>query len=272
MTILAHLSDLHFGQESSQLVAGLLHSLDEIRPELVAISGDLTQRARTKEFLAARTFLDRLRHPFLVISGNHDIPVYNLTERFLNPWKRWHRYLGLPLEPRMHKKRYTVMGVNTTRRSTSLIDWSRGRINHDQARAIAAYFAKGEQDRKLRVLVIHHPFWLPEKYRHRHLIGGKETALGMMKEAGVDLILGGHIHVAYTRILKGMILSHAGTAISNRLREGCRNSFKIIRGDRKELTVEIWEYNGSRFVVTGHQNFNRVQEQWMENDQSLQSG
>ena len=271
MTILAHISDLHFGRENPQLVEVLLQSLDAIQPQLVIISGDLTQRARTREFLAARRFLDRLRSPFLVISGNHDIPAYNLAERFFNPWKKWHRYLGLALEPIMHDKNYIAMGVNTTRRSSSLVDWSRGRINSAQVRAIAEYFDEADQEQKLRVLVIHHPFWLPEKYRHRHTIGGKDMAFGMMKEAGVDIILGGHIHIAYTRVLKGLIISHAGTAISNRLIEDYRNSFKVIRGDRKELTVETWEYNSTRFGVTEQQNFKRVQEQWMENDQELSS-
>jgi 3',5'-cyclic AMP phosphodiesterase CpdA len=265
MTILAHISDLHFGRQNPQLVEGLLQSLDQIQPKLVVISGDLTQRARTREFRAARAFLDGLRWPFLVISGNHDIPAYNLAERFINPWKKWRRYLDLPLEPTIQSESYIAIGVNTTRRSSSFFDWSRGRINDTQVRAIAEYFdAQENQSKKLRVLVIHHPFWLPEKYRHRDTIAGRDMAFTAMKKAGVDIVLGGHIHIAYTRVLEGMIISHAGTAISNRLLENSRNSFKIIRGNRKNLTVETWEWSNMRFGITDDQHFRRIQGQWIE--------
>jgi predicted MPP superfamily phosphohydrolase len=270
MTILAHISDLHFGREHPQLVEGLLQSLDEIQPKLVVISGDLTQRARAGEFRAARTFLDRLRWPFLVISGNHDIPTYNLAERFINPWKKWRRYLDLPLEPTMQNESYIAIGINSTRRLSSLIDWSRGRINDTQVRAVADYFdAEADQRKKLRLLVIHHPFWLPKIYHRRHAIAGRDMAFTVMKKAGVDIVLGGHIHIAYTRVLEGIIISHAGTAISNRLLADSRNSFKIIRGDRKNLTVETWEWSSMRFGITDNQYFRRIQGRWIEKVKEL---
>lgn len=263
MTILAHISDLHFGRENPRLIDGLMHSLEELQPQLVVISGDLTQRARKNQFLAARAFLDRLPWPYLVISGNHDIPAYNLADRFFTPWRKWHRYLGCTLELVMRGDDYIAIGINTVRRSGSLIDWSRGRISHEQINVIVGHL-DACQDERLRVIVAHHPFWLPNEYLHRHIIGGRrDMALQMMQKAGGDIILSGHVHFAYTHLLDGLIISHAGTAISNRLTANNRNSFKIVRGNRRRLSIETLEWTDTCFSSTEQRFFKRIQGKWM---------
>jgi 3',5'-cyclic AMP phosphodiesterase CpdA len=263
MMTLAHISDLHFGRENPRLIVGLLQTLEDIQPQLVVISGDLTQRARTHEFLAARAFLDSLQWPFLVIAGNHDISADNLTERFFAPWKKWHRYIANTLEPIVSDENSIAIGVNTARRSGYCLDWSRGRVNSRQIAAIAEYLAEEDGDR-LRVLAAHHPFWIPKQYRYRHVIGGRDMALGRLKRAGVDIILSGHIHLAYTHVLDGLIISHAGTAISNRLEADYPNSFKIVRGDRRKLSVETREWRNTCFIKSVEQVFNRIQGEWRE--------
>jgi 3',5'-cyclic AMP phosphodiesterase CpdA len=263
MTVVAHISDLHFGRESLRLIAGLLQSLEEIHPQLVVVSGDVTQRARRREFQAARKFLKRLSFPLLVTSGNHDISAHNLVERFLDPWKGWRRHFGYTLEPVKSDIDYIAIGVNTARRAGYHFDWSRGRISREQLGIVAGYLAEEKGDR-LRVVVAHHPFWLPEKYRHRHIIGGRDAAIDTLKQAGVDIILSGHVHFAYTHICNGVIISHAGTAISSRLEEGSANSFKIIRGDRRRLAVETMEWDDTRFVSSELQAFSRLQGEWQD--------
>lgn len=265
MVTLAHISDLHFGRENPRLVEGLLHALEDIEPQLVVISGDLTQRARTREFLAARAFLDSLRWPFLVIAGNHDISADNLPERFFTPWKKWHRYIANTLEPRVSDKNSIIIGVNTVRRSGYYLDWSRGRVNSRQIAAIAEYLAK-EAGERLRVIAAHHPFSIPKQYRYRHVIGGRDMAISSLKKAGVDIILSGHVHLAYTHVLDGLIVSHAGTAISNRLEADFPNSFKIVRGDRRKLSIETREWRSTYFTTTAAQIFVRIQGEWMASD------
>ncbi len=262
MITIAHISDLHFGRENPRLVDGLIHSLEAIQPQLVVISGDLTQRARKREFLAARSFLESLPWPILVTAGNHDIPAYNLVERFHNPWHRWSLYLGYEFEPIRRDRDYIAIGINTVRRAGSLVDWSRGRINHDQIGLITKYLNE-EEDEKLRIIVAHHPFWLPGKYHRRHTIGGRDMALEAMQKAGVDIILSGHVHSAYTHLLGGVIVSHVGTAFSNRLIENSPNSFKIVHGDRRQITLETWEWTGTSFSIAERQVVNRIQGAWM---------
>jgi 3',5'-cyclic AMP phosphodiesterase CpdA len=263
MITLAHISDLHFGRENPRLVDGLLQTLEDIEPQLVVISGDLTQRARTREFLAARAFLDSLQWPLLVIAGNHDISADNLTERFFAPWKKWHRYIANTLEPIVRDKNSIIIGVNTARRSGYSLDWSRGRVNSRQIAAITEYLAEEEGER-LRVIAAHHPFWIPKQYRYRHVIGGRDMAIGRLKKAGVDIILSGHVHFAYTHVLNGLIISHAGTAISDRLEADFPNSFKIVRGDRRKLSVETREWRNTCFTKTVNQVFDRIQGEWLE--------
>ncbi|KJS00530.1 MAG: restriction endonuclease EcoEI subunit S [Desulfobulbaceae bacterium BRH_c16a] len=263
MTVLAHISDLHFGREYPRLIAGLLQSLEEINPQLIVVTGDITQRARSREFQEAREFLERLSWPLLVISGNHDIPAHNIVERFLDPWRKWRRYFGYPLEPVRRDKDSIVIGVNTARRSGSHFDWSRGSIGSSQVDTIAGYLAEEKGDR-LRVIAAHHPFWLPKKYRHRHVIGGRDPAMNTLKKAGVDIILSGHVHFAYTHVLDGVVISHAGSAISSRLEAGSPNSFKVVRGDRQRLSVETIEWNDKSFIHAVDQVFSRSQGEWTE--------
>ena len=265
MLTLAHISDLHFGRENPQLIKGLLQSLADIDPQVVVISGDLTQRARNREFQAARAFLDSLQWPFLVIAGNHDISLDNLAERFFSPWRKWYRYITKTLEPIMSDRDSVVIGINTARRSGYSLDWSRGRVNSNQAAAVADYLAE-EDGERLRVIVAHHPFWIPKKYSYRHLVGGRDMAIGILKKAGVDIILSGHVHFAYTHVLDGLIISHAGTTVSNRVEEGYPNSFKIVRGNRRRVSIETREWKNSCFSKAVEQVFSRVRGEWIETE------
>jgi len=99
MSTIAHLSDIHFGRVDSTVVDALIDTLTAVAPDLVALSGDLTQRARSGQFRAARRFLDRLPRPLLVVPGNHDVPLFNLAARFLDPFGGYQRHIQEDLEP-----------------------------------------------------------------------------------------------------------------------------------------------------------------------------
>ncbi len=86
----------------------------------------------------------------------------------------------------------------------------------------------------------------------------------MLKEAGVDIILSGHVHIAYTHILEGIIISHSGTTLSDRLMTDSPNSFNIIDGNRRELTIKTREWKHGAFQPAGSQLFFRGQNGWSE--------
>ena len=89
MRVIVHLSDIHFGRVDPATIEPLASAISRRSPHLLAVSGDLTQRARRREFAAARAFLDALPFPRLVIPGNHDVPLHNVFTRFLTPLARY---------------------------------------------------------------------------------------------------------------------------------------------------------------------------------------
>lgn len=84
MRTLVHLSDIHFGRVDATIIEPLVALIAELKPDVVTISGDLTQRARSEQFQEARAFLDRLPNPQIVVPGNHDVPLYNVFARFFS--------------------------------------------------------------------------------------------------------------------------------------------------------------------------------------------
>jgi 3',5'-cyclic AMP phosphodiesterase CpdA len=249
VTRIAHISDLHFGRDVADVDRGLVAALRQFTPDLTVVSGDLTQRATHAQFRAARRFLRRLPQPCLVIPGNHDIPGLNLVARFFFPWRRWQQHLGMNLAPVVDGEAFTAAGINTVRRMGWYLDWSRGRIGRSQARHVRRILQSAPSF-KLRVVAAHHPFWLPPAHRERRIIGGRDDVLSDFRAAGVDLILGGHIHQPYIHQLSGMIVAHAGSTLSDRLSDGRTNSLNLIEGDRRSLQIRTVEWNGKRFGRT----------------------
>src|SRR5436190_13887464 len=141
MACIAHLSDLHFGAHDEQLVAAVQEWIDEARPDLVVISGDFTQRAKTEQFKEACRFLERLKaagHDVLGVPGNHDVPLYDVLRRFLSPLSRYRRFIDDTLCPFHELPGAAVLGINTARSMT----FKDGRINEDQVDFIRESFAR----------------------------------------------------------------------------------------------------------------------------------
>ena len=115
MTTIAHLSDIHFGRVDPEVVEALIETLTAMSPDLVAVSGDLTQRARSGQFRVARRFIDRLPRPLLVVPGNHDVPLFNLAARFIAPFGGYRRHIQDDLEPVFEGDGFIAVGLNSAR-------------------------------------------------------------------------------------------------------------------------------------------------------------
>src|SRR3954454_6408579 len=141
MARLVQLSDLHFGAHDPRLVEAVECKADELKPDLIVISGDFTQRARTEQFKEACRFLERLRergHEVIGGPGNHDVPLYDVLRRFLSPLARYRRFIDETLCPFVEIKNVAVLGVNTARSLT----FKDGRINQQQVEFIRETFAR----------------------------------------------------------------------------------------------------------------------------------
>lgn len=260
MIRIAHLSDLHFGRDVPEVVQGLIEELLHDHPDLIAVSGDLTQRAQESEFEAARAFFDRLPIPKLIVPGNHDMPLYALALRFANPWRRWRRWFSPELEPVVRGKGYCAIGLNSARRASASLDWSRGRINAEQLERAAAIFEGCAQD--LHIVVAHHPFLITDAGEHRGVIGRAKLALPHLLASGVDLLLGGHVHLAYSGVADGVVVAQTGTAVSSRLK-GEPNSYNRIRASGEAIEIEIREWHDTAFRTRTTTHYARDAGQWV---------
>src|SRR3954471_20468411 len=164
MRRLAHLSDLHFGRVDPAVVEGLLRSLEAARPDLVVVSGDFTQSARTGEFRAARAFLDRLPAPTFAVPGHHDLPQWDPVERLLRPYDRYRRFIGQELEPVWSDAELALVGVKSPRRLPRDLTRAAGRVGERQLERVLARLDAMPPE-LVRVVVVHHPLLLPEAPR-----------------------------------------------------------------------------------------------------------
>lgn len=249
MRLIAHLSDLHFGRHDATVAEALIASVRKASPHLVVVSGDLTQRGRAAQFAAARAFLLRLPAPLLVVPGNHDIPLYDVARRFLNPLGRYKRFVGAEHDAFFADEELAVLGLNTARSMA----FSNGRISHAQARAIHATFSRVPAER-VKILVLHHPLAPLPDAPGLPIVGRAAMALEAAAAAGVRLVLAGHHHRASSCDLAGhhlflgrSVLSfQAGTAISVR-RRGEPNSYNLLRVERDRVDCKVQSWRAYRF-------------------------
>ena len=244
MRKIVHISDVHFGMADLTVVERLIKSINELGADILIVSGDLTQRAKTKEFVAARDMLDRLPQPQIVVPGNHDVPMYNIYHRFAEPLTRYKKHITDDLSPFFSDDELAVAGVNTTRSLTV----KSGRINAEQVAEIRLKM-KDLPERMLKVVVTHHPFDVPEGVNADDIVGRAKKAMPLIAASGAYVFLAGHLHVSHignsARRYKlddgySALIIQAGTAASTRER-GEENSFNFLEYEYPFLTVTRYQ-------------------------------
>ncbi len=251
MTTLLHISDTHFGTEQPPVVEALARLSRDLSPDLLVLSGDITQRAKPEQFAAARQFVDRLGVPRLVIPGNHDIPLFNGVARLLFPYANFQRAFGEVLEPSHDSADLLVLCVKTTRRLRHV----EGEVSAAQIDRVAARL-RSARPGQLRVVVVHQPLHVESDAEKEHLLHGHAAALKRWAAAGADVALGGHIHLPYVRELTPagaggarIVVAQAGTAVSSRVRRDVPNSVNVIRHDAADVagcSIERWDFIATR--------------------------
>jgi 3',5'-cyclic AMP phosphodiesterase CpdA len=242
MRRLVHLSDLHFGRDRPELLEPLLRAVNALSPDIVAISGDLTQRARSSQFRAARNFIERIEAPVLVVPGNHDVPLHNLLGRVISPWRRYKRLIAEELEPEFRDGEIIVLGVNTV---NNLAHQS-GLFSRHALTRIGTAFAD-TQGHRTRIVVAHHPLEHQPGERKKPMRGA-EDAMEELARLKVDVVLSGHLHswraapFSEKEGRSAVLQVHAGTGLSNRLR-GEENDFNLL--DIDEGVIDVTRYTAA---------------------------
>ena len=227
MPVLVHLSDIHFGAHRPDLAESLLADIATVGPDLVVISGDLTQRARPGQFAQARGFIRRLPAAVLTVVGNHDLPLLNLPRRFLSESRRYQQYITEDLDPVVSLPDLVAVGLD----SMPSWRWKAGHVSPRQVAIVGNAFRSAPPG-AWRVLVTHHPV-LPAQLSG---LVGRDLLVGACAESGVALLLSGHTHTPSADVVelddrgvhRWALALVAGTAISSRTR-GTANAYEVIR-------------------------------------------
>ena len=259
MTRLLQISDTHFGTEQPRVMKALLALAHAEKPDVLVLSGDITQRASAAQFSRARRFCDELAIPrMLTLPGNHDVPLFNIFARLFKPYAAYRREFGLELEPQLHTLSLCVLGVKTTRR------WrhKNGQISTEQIERVCSQLSKATPQ-QLRVVVVHQPVHVLRVSDEHDRLKNWEPAVRAWAAAGADMVMGGHIHLPYVCDLSASVAGlgrrvwcvQAGTALSSRVRQEAPNSVNLLRYHASQpdmlCTVERWDFNAAacRFAL-----------------------
>jgi 3',5'-cyclic AMP phosphodiesterase CpdA len=248
MRRIAHLSDLHFGTEVPAVLEQLGRSVRAFDPHLVVVTGDLTQRARDRQFQNARRFLDTLPSPQLIVPGNHDIaPLYRPLQRLLSPYAGYHRFITAELDGAFYDDELLVMALS----SVQPLRWKEGTISERQLGWIAEYAQRFPT--QLRILAAHHPLVEAHTERPTRRLRRHSALLSVLDSADIAVCLSGHLHQSFSGLAvtplddAGSVLAvHASTATSTRLR-GHQNAYNQLTLDGIRLRVDAVAFDGAKF-------------------------
>jgi len=264
---IVHISDIHFGDAEAIVIERLVEKINELESDLIVVSGDLTQRARSRQFREARAFFDRLPAPQVVVPGNHDVPLYNIFRRFVNPLAKFKKYITEDLAPAYVDDEIAVVGINTARSLTI----KGGRINKAQIAELEKKLCAVDES-KTKFVVTHHPFDLPEGFDEDDIVGRAKHVMPKLVESGADVFLAGHLHVSHIthsarryRLENGYtaLIIQAGTAASRRVR-GEDNSFNLLEIDETLLSVKRFQCSvaDAGFFLATTEQFSKTENGW----------
>ena len=235
---LFHLSDIHFGLQDNRALAWVKGEIARHRPHAVAITGDLTMRARHREFAAATEWIGSLEAPVTVEVGNHDMPYFNLAERFLDPYRRF-RAIEDKVERTIELPDLAIVPLKTVARAQFRLNWSKGCVTRSALdaclRTIDA-LPPGTQ----ALVAAHHPL-VEVGTDGTALTKNGAHALAELARRPVLAVLTGHVHDPFDLIEQtpsGAIRMIGAGTLSLRLRS-TPPSFNELVWDGAKLTVTV---------------------------------
>ena len=262
MITLVHASDVHFGEPHRPEVAeAFVEAARAEAPHVLVVSGDLTQRAKVHEYEAAAAYLERLRGlggahplPLVVTPGNHDVALYRVWERLFHPFRNYREYISQDLDTVTRVPGMTLVAMNTAAPRRAIVN---GRLDRGQLDFARRAFGESPEE-DVKVVVIHHHLAPAPDYEGDTPLPGARKILEALKEMGVELVLGGHLHRAYivnsldvypgADREHGVVSVHSGTTTSGRgrARERLKNSFNVLRVAPEHLDITHHLYDAGK--------------------------
>jgi 3',5'-cyclic AMP phosphodiesterase CpdA len=254
-------ADLHFGSVPEGLAARLREEIEHQAPGIIVIAGDLTLRARSREFADAKSWLQSLQVPTLVLPGNHDLPYWNLLQRFANPFQRYRQAAGAAsLMPIVELPGGVVLGFNTTGSWQPHLRWQEGVARLRDIDAARKALSSIPADR-FKAVAAHHPFMKIPEVPRAEPVRRARRALQAFAESRVDLIMSGHTHRSFAIETKvegrSVVAVGAPTALSTRMR-GEANGFWVIDASDDRVVCTLWLRDGVNFGPATEKVFKRM--------------
>ena len=225
---LFHVSDVHFGVEHQAALEWFEAAVRRERPDIVICTGDLTQRATHRQFAEAQEFFTRLDCPVMLEPGNHDMPYYNLWERFTQPYRRYGA-LADAVGRVVEFEHLVLIPLKTTVRVQPRFPWSDGYVHRDALRDTLIRLEALGDDPRYRIVTAHHPL-LPAMPGDKNPTIGGDAAFAALAQAGVHAIFTGHVHVPFdlTRAAGNAAIRMIGAGtLSTRLR-GAEPGYNVL--------------------------------------------
>ncbi len=254
MKRILHLADLHFGRAHPHAVESIYQFLSDQGKEidLAVITGDWTQRARVEEFEAAREFVEKFGKKVVSLPGNHDVPLYNLWQRWLTPLERYRQHLEPVTQSAHHDPEVAVFGLHTVN------PWvvADGRVSSAEISRAQNFFSTAAPE-AVRIVGTHHPIFGKQPL---------ENGTKVLETLRPHVVLSGHAHREGAELIvnpDGSQTLHvvSGSSASNRLR-GEENSFHLLEVERGRIAVKTFflkdtgfaylEKKGRVFAIASH--------------------
>jgi 3',5'-cyclic AMP phosphodiesterase CpdA len=250
---LVQVSDIHFGGEHKAAVEAAVERIHAERPDLVIAAGDLTKDGKVEEFDAVHAWLDRLPSPRIVTPGNHDTPFVGPREiltRLISPWRRYEDRFGKRMNSDWDDPRATVVTLNSARAFQLRLNWSKGAVSRRQVRDVCADLKQAAPD-ALKIVVCHHPLIEMLGGPMTAKVHGGTAAAQAFSQAGVDLVLTGHIHAPFVHpypFADGCTQAVGSGTLSVRER-GVPPSFNVIEVDDVDIRITALAFERTQFVT-----------------------
>jgi 3',5'-cyclic AMP phosphodiesterase CpdA len=261
---LLHLSDLHFGRIQDGAVPALLAAVHDLAPDLILITGDLTQRALADQFRAAAQFVRSLPRRPVCVPGNHDVPLHNPLARLMWPLSAYRRAIDREVESFYEDDVVALAALNTAHGWT-IMD---GRLTWQQHAWIQERFARSRAP--IRLVATHHPLDLPREDTHPLPSLARRMVPAWIERLHVDVFLAGHLHRSRTllgplRTVAGRtaLFAQAGTSTSNR-HSGVGNAFNLLELRADAIEVQHWSKPpaAASFALSQTSRFTRIHAGW----------
>lgn len=268
MNTIVHISDTHFGTEVPEVVHAIKEAIAVIKPDILILSGDITQRARASQFQAAKHFMDSIdAKTKIVIPGNHDLPLFNLLARFWTPYANYQNAFGLR-ETIWCEGKLGIIGYDTT----SPFRHKDGKLDEKTLKRLASKARSMLPADGVLMACIHQPLWTAWQEDISEALIDRTKTAALFSEYNIDIVLSGHVHVPlhttthdiYPDFKRHYILCGAGTAVSSRIRPGAPNSFNMIVVDHSiSITEHIFNSGSNFFAPEPAQRYIRKDSGWL---------